>query len=251
MIALVLLLLGFFPPGEPGVPPAAAMGDEAFFRIDYPEAADIYAGALAETPGNPHLSWRLARVFVCMAEDTTGSVQVRLLLAAEAHARSCIRSDASIHQGHTWLAAALGYKALLAGPAEQVALTVEIEQETSRALAINPRDDAALSIRGSMFRALGNLSWITRRMAGLLYGGLPEGGYPEGEEALKRAIAAAPNVMRHSYELGVLYLDWGRRAEAKSVLEKAASLPVRVAIDRPRLAKIRDLLASLEAETPR
>jgi tetratricopeptide (TPR) repeat protein len=251
MIALVLLVLGLVPPGEPGVPPAAAMGDEAFFRIDYPEAVDIYTGALAETPGNPHLSWRLARAFVCMAEDTTGSVQVRLLLAAEAHARSCIRSDASLHQGHTWLAAALGYKALLAGPAEQVALTVEIEHASSRALAIDPRDDAALSIRGSMFRALGNLSWITRRMAGLLYGGLPEGGYPEGEEALKRAIAAAPDVMRHSYELGVLYLDWGRRAEAKSALEKAASLPVRVAIDRPRLVKIRGLLASLEPEVPR
>jgi hypothetical protein len=48
--------------------------------------------------------------------------------------------------------------------------------------------------------------------------------------------------MRHRYELAVLYLDWGKRGEARTVLLEAEKLPVRVAIDRPRLEKIRELL---------
>jgi hypothetical protein len=49
--------------------------------------------------------------------------------------------------------------------------------------------------------------------------------------------------MRHHYELGVLYLDWGRVVEARQVLLHAAKLPIRVAIDRQRVEKIRQLLA--------
>ena len=49
--------------------------------------------------------------------------------------------------------------------------------------------------------------------------------------------------MRHHYELGILYIDMGKKEEARRSLETAAALPVRTAIDRPRLQKIRELLA--------
>jgi len=62
---------------------------------------------------------------------------------------------------------------------------------------------------------------------------------------LKNAIRIAPGIMRHQYELGVLYLDMGRREEARAALTTAASLPVLTAIDRPRLAKARALLEEL------
>jgi len=210
-----------------------------------------YDAALERSPGHPDLLWRQARVLVCMAEDTSDEARVPLLTRAEELARRCITGDPDIAEGHTWLAAALGYRALHAGPAEQVRLTNEIERETARALTLAPDDDAALSIRGSMYRALGNAGWFAREMAGLLYGGLPPGGYPEAEEALLKAIALNPAVMRHHYELGVLYLDQDRIAEAETALRRAADLPVRVAIDRPRQAKIRVLLSSIAAESGR
>ena len=40
-------------------------------------------------------------------------------------------------------------------------------------------------------------------------------------------------------------MDWDKKAEAKKSLEMAATLPIRVAIDKPRLVKIKELLASL------
>jgi Tfp pilus assembly protein PilF len=89
---------------------------------------------------------------------------------------------------------------------------------------------------------------LQRQLATLFFGGLPPGGFPESEEALRHAIQLAPQVMRHHYELGVLYLDWGKTEDARKAFRAVVELPVRVAIDRPRLAKARQFLRDLEAE---
>ena len=223
----------------------SSVGDEAFFRIDYPTAIAAYEHNVQSYPGDAEIFWRLARVYVCMGEVKDNDEAETLFLKAEAYARTCIRLDSSNAEGHTWLAAALGYSALNAGMKEQLRLTNELQAEIDKALALNPHNDAAYSIRGSLYRTLGNLGWLQRQLATLLLGSVPPGGFEEAEVALKHAIAYAPDVMRHHYELGVLYLDWDRTDEAKKELEIAVTLPVRVAIDRPRLAKIKQLLASL------
>lgn len=244
MIVSLLLLWSFLISGHPSGMDA---GDEAFFSIDYPRAFSSYDAALRADAGNPVLLWRLARVSVCMGEVAADPSRDTLFRAGERYARLCIKADSSIPEGHTWLAGALGYLALDASAKEQLSLTRELLGEADRALTLNPSDDVAYSIKGSCYRALGNVGWIQRQIASLLLGSVPPGGFPEAEAALQKAIALAPRVMRHEYELGVLYIDWGRREEARAVLEHAATLPVQTAIDRPRLEKIKQLLTVLGA----
>jgi tetratricopeptide (TPR) repeat protein len=220
-----------------------ATGDQAFFSIDYPSAVSAYESALRMEAANPEILWRLARVYVCMGEVSDESSRQPLFKQAESYARNCIRADSTKAEGHTWLAGALGYLALEEGMRQQVILTRELKAEVEKALTLNPNDDAALSIKGSMYRALGNVGWLQRQLATILFGGIPKGGFEEAEVALKKAIALAPDIMRHHYELAVLYLDWGREAEAKNVLDRAATLPICVAIDRERLVRIKQLLA--------
>ncbi len=221
-------------------------GDGAFFRIAYPEAIVSYEAALHAVPDDPRLLWRLARVYVCMAEtEEDESARHRLLGHAEEFARRCIAADPSGAEGHTWLAAVLGYTALDAGMGEQVRLSKELVEETEKAITLNPADDAAYSIRGSFYRALGNVGWLKRQLAALLLGEIPEGGFPEAERSLLTAIALAPDIMRHHYELGILYMDWGRTADARRALERAVTLPIRTAIDRPRKEKSLRLLNTL------
>jgi len=220
--------------------------DAAFFRIAYPEATSLYETAVLSAPQDPQLLWRLARVYVCRAEVEEDETQRRpLLQQAEHYARRCIAADPSLHEGHTWLAAALGYKALDAGVGEQVQISREILVETDRAISLDPSDDAAYSIRGSFYRALGNVGWFKRSLAVLLLGDVPSGGFPEAEAALKTAIGLAPSIMRHHYELGILYLDWDRTDDAREALQRAAALEIRTAIDRPRKEKALKLLGTL------
>lgn len=229
-------------------PSALGVADAAFFAMEYPAAVTAYDALLRSRPDDPQVLWRLARVHVCLAEVQDDALRKSMCEVAEGYARRCIQADESLAEGHTWLAAALGYIALSEGAQRQAQITKEILSETGRALELDPRDDAVLSIRGSVFRALGNVGWVKRQFASLLFGGVPSGGYEEAEAALKQAIALAPDVMRHSYELGVLYLDWGRRDDARRVLEQALSMPVRVAIDKPRREKVKLFLSRLTEE---
>ena len=104
-------------------------------------------------------------------------------------------------------------------------LCTVIRQELDCAIELNPRDDIAWSILGTFYRNLGNVSWIERRLATLFLGELPEGGYVESERALKQAIALAPRVIRHHFELGVLYQDMGRDSDAVGEFKRAVLLP--------------------------
>jgi len=122
----------------------------------------------------------------------------------------------------------------------------EIEEELQTAVRLNPRDDVAYSILGSFYRALGNVSWIERALANIFLGGIPSGGYEEAEAAIRQAIEIAPSVLRHQFELALLYLDWEKEEEARTALERAATLPVLVASDLPTQERVRELLASLE-----
>jgi len=223
-------------------------GDDAFFRIDYPGAVELYSAALDQYPNDPDVLWRLARIYVCMGEVVEGEKCAELCKKAESYALQCIQKDSTRAEGHTWRAAALGYVALDAGIGQKVKLSHELLREVNLALALNPNDDAAYSIKGSFYRAMGNVSWFQRQLAALFVGNVPKGGFEEAEISLKKAIALAPDVMRHQYELGILYIDMDRKEEARKVLEHAAGLPVKVAIDRPRLKKIHELLSTLTEE---
>ncbi len=243
MVGAILLSLGMLARSDP--PAAVTAADEAFRRIDYPAAASAYEAVLRDMPDDPDLLWRLARVYVCMAEVEEGELQAAHLKKAEAYALECIRIAPGRSEGHTWRAAALGYIALGAGVSEQIPLSYDLVTEANEAIRLNPSDDAAYSILGSFYRALGNVGWLKRRLAGLFIGTVPEGGFEQSEAALKRAVEIAPEIMRHQYELGVLYMDLKRYDEAERCFQTASKLPVMVAIDRPRLKKIESWLEEI------
>lgn len=219
-------------------------GDEAFELLDYDTAIRNYAAALESSPRNTGALWRLARVYVC-AGEVDSALGNEWFTQAESAARECFSIDSLCWQAYTWHAGALGYLALNAGAGDQVRLVSEMKKSLDRALSLNPLDDAAYSIQGSLYRALGNVGWFRRTLASMFVGDLPEGGFQEAETSFLHAIRLRTDVMRHHYELGVLYLDSGQKKKAREVLLKAASLPVLVAIDRYRLLKIQSLLTEL------
>jgi tetratricopeptide (TPR) repeat protein len=227
-------------------PPAPAVaGDASFDAIEYRDAIAAYETGLASNERDAALLWRLARVYVCLGESSGVPESADPFVTAEKYARRCLAADSMNWEGHTWLAASLGYLALHESVGKQIALSQELYREATRAIELNPRNDAAYSILGSFYRALGNVSWVQRSLAALFLGSVPRGGYPEAESALKAAIRLAPEVMRHHYEIAVLYIDMEREEEARAPLRKVLSLSVRTAIDRPRQAKARALLDQL------
>ncbi len=243
MTSLVVgLLLGVI--GSPSMS-LVEQGDREFARLRYPQAMDLYTLALGSSSDSTEVLWRLARVCVCQADVSPEEKKLDLYREAEDFARRCIGLDSLKSEAHTWRAAALGNIATFEGGKTKIRLCYEIKRELDRSIALNGSDDIAYSILGSYYMALGNVSWFERQLAKVFLGSLPDGGYAESEQALKKAIAVAPEVVRHHYELGVLYIREDRTTEAIGELRLAASLPVQIASDARTQDSARGLLTDL------
>lgn len=161
---------------------------------------------------------------------------------AEFHARQCTELAPDVAEGHTWLAAALGNRALFEGGRTKIELANQIKAELDRALALRQDDDVTYSILGSFYFAVGSVSWVERQLASLFLTSVPEGGFKEAEAAFLKAIELAPNTPRHRFELGKLYLDWGREEEGKRMFESALRLPISAAGDTTARRVMQELL---------
>jgi tetratricopeptide (TPR) repeat protein len=212
-------------------PSPVERGDQEFVRINYELAGMIYDSILVASGDSPDVLWRLARVYVCMADVSSEEEKLALYRQAESFAQRCILADSMRSEGHTWRAAALGNIAMTVGSKAKVELCQQIKKELDCSIRLNRSDDIAFSILGSFYRALGNVSWIERRLAAIFLGSLPDGGYEEAEQALKAAVALAPGVIRHHSELGELYLDQDRYDEALTEFQLVVTLPVLLASD--------------------
>ena len=104
--------------------PALSNADASFFAIDYPAAIGAYDVLLRDHPGNPHILWRLARAHVCLAEVQDDAQRKTMCEIAEGYARRCVAADPAVAEGHTWLAAALGYIALASGDRRATGMSI-------------------------------------------------------------------------------------------------------------------------------
>lgn len=206
-------------------------GDNEFLALNYQAAEARYDSLLRVGKDSAAVLWRLARVNVCMGDVEEGEQSERHYRKAQAYGRQAVQLDSTSSETHTWYAAALGSVALHVGGKTKVRLAHEIKLELERAIALNSRNDIAYSILGSFYRALAGLSWFERQLAAIFFGSVPSGSYEDGEKALKKAIEINPQGARHYYELGLLYLDWGKPDLAQEMLARVPLLPIVVARD--------------------
>jgi len=239
------LLLLVIPISSPSL---LELGDQEFARIRYPLAEALYDSALNTSTNSADVLWRLARVYVCMADVAPEDQKLDLYHRAEVFAHRCIHADTTKSEGHTWRAAALGNIAMFEGSETKVTLCHVIKQELDCSISLNPGDDIAYSILGSFYMALGNVSWIERQLAAVFLGSLPKGGYDESEDALKKATNLAPGVIRHHFALGELYMEQDRHLEALEEFRRVLRLPILLASDERTQRSAAGLIKNLNEE---
>jgi len=217
-------------------------GDNFFTQMRYRDAIAWYL--LDST--NAEAQWKIARAYICYADNAQRSEKEINFRRAESAARKCIQLDEMNSNGHTWKAAALGNIAIYEGSKSKVRLCNEIKRELLRAIQLNPKDDLAYSILGTLYREIGKISWIEKELALAFIGKIPEGGFDESQTSLRQAVSLNSKIMRHWFELGLLYKYWDKEAAAIAALTKAKSCPIIVSSDQAKLAKINALLEELK-----
>ncbi len=232
MACVINAFLVFLLSIPPSLSSSVEKGEQEFASFQYAAAEVSFLAALSTQADSAEILWKLARVNVCMADIADQEQKLDLYRRAETFADRCIRADSTRSEGHTWRAAALGNIAAFEGSKAKVELCNAIKEELDESIRLNPENDIAYSILGSFYMALGNVSWLERRLAAIFLGSLPDGGFDDAERALKKAIALSPRVIRHHAELGDLYVQEDRTQEALAEFRQVVSLPVLLARDR-------------------
>ncbi|MEA3209801.1 MAG: hypothetical protein QOE70_2858 [Chthoniobacter sp.] len=108
---------------------------------------------------------------------------------------------------------------------EQVETSPRIKSAVDKTLRLDPRNDLAWHILGRWHRVLADIGGVKRALAEAIYGSLPQGSNEEAARALEKAIALNPSRLMHYIELGRVYLQMGRKDDARKFIIKGLAMP--------------------------
>ncbi|MDD8018191.1 MAG: hypothetical protein PHP42_07445 [Bacteroidota bacterium] len=210
-------------------------GDDLFVKQEYQSAIASYETYLQTYPNDAGAEWRISRALISLGDVMKKDEREPYYRKAQTYSASAVQSDSLNSDAHTWYAISVGYVSMYEGTRSKVKMANVVKHELDYAIQLNPQNDVAYSVLGTFYRALGNISWFEKQLANLLLGGIPDGGFEDGERVLKKAIAIAPTIIRHRFELGVLYLDWGKKEEAKKIFLETVHYHPNLASDSHRI----------------
>ena len=164
--------------------------------------------------------------------------------AGEALVRTLVAQDPGSAEAHYWLAAVLGIRAENAGGLGKLALGREVFRVSARVLELDSLYAGGHELMGRVHANIQRLPWMARRMA--LRGGLAETvGASSWEVSMayfRRAMELDPEAPAPRFELAKIYLERGRRAEGRALLEGLLSLDLSAPVEMRMAREIRDLL---------
>jgi tetratricopeptide (TPR) repeat protein len=120
-----------------------------------------------------------------------------------------------------------------------------VKEYADKALELDPSDSYAWHVLGAWNYELAQMGTMTRMFVKVVYGGIPAASNEEAERLFRKAVELAPDRVSHHAELGRTLAALGKKAEARTELQKAVSLPVREKDDPESKKRATQTLASL------
>jgi len=223
------------------VPTLLARIDELHHRRDdrasFAEEQRLAEAAVARAPGDFGALWRAARVYFWLSDDPGLPHDQRSKLGKTGWdlAERAIAANPGDVAGYYWAAVCMGNYALGLGVVRALSQGLEgkFRDRLGRATAL---DDGYQwgGVETAWGRFFEKLPW-------------PKRDRKAAEEHLRRAIALNPNALRARVYLAGVYLDAGRAAEAKPLLDQVAAAPGD-RYDGPEERRAKALAVGLSAE---
>jgi tetratricopeptide (TPR) repeat protein len=209
--------------------PASSSADSLYFAGRVADALVQYESALAARPGSFDVLCKASRAALVLGilSEQHEEAQTAMYLRAESFARRAIATDSLRADGHYWLAAAMGRRALHAGIKTAPGLARAVDASARRALAIDSMHAGAHDVLGKLNSEVRNLSAVVRFIAGRMLGVsiARETSWEAAERHLVRAIQIDSTVILYRADLAQLYLRTGRRKEAETVVARLLAMP--------------------------
>lgn len=221
-------------------------GDTFDQRCKSAEALQCYLPAEKLDPKNASLLMRMARQYrYLMTDAATSEDKLRLGGIALDYSRRAAAlapgdSEAQLSVGITY-----GKMMPLLGTKEQVAASPRIKESADNAIKFDPRNDTAWHVLGRWHRVLADVGTVKRALAGAIYGKLPTSTNEAAVACFENAIKLNPNRLMHYIELGRVYAQMSRPADARRFLTKGLAMPDAEHDDPETKLRGREALAKL------
>ena len=222
-------------------------GDEFDLKLQASQALDFYLLAEKLEPKNADLLLRIARQYRhLMADATTREEKLRLGGIGLNYARRAAALAPNDSEAQLSPAISYGKMVAIQGMKEQTEASRRIKDGADKAIRLDPNNDLAWHVLGRWNRVLAGVSGAKRALASLLYGELPAGSNAEAVVCFQRAIQINPNRLMHYIELGIVYAQMGKSADARRVIVQGLAMPD-VEKDDPEIKRRgRETLAKLQ-----
>jgi tetratricopeptide (TPR) repeat protein len=204
-------------------------GDIAYAARRAPDALEHYRAALTADSTSAAALWRTSRTEVELAEYDADSAHGRTLLTdAERHARVAVASEPRNAHAHFALAQALGRITLALPTTDRLPYATEIHKEALACLDLAPNDADCLHVLALWSAEYMRLGAFTREMANTMTGGklFANATWAEAERDLLAAIKLEPKRTLHHLDLARIYLDQGKKADARAEFQAAMNAPL-------------------------
>ena len=202
--------------------------DAQYFAGRPADALAGYEALLARDSTNINVLWRAARAaivigFLADRQDPESPMYLR----AESFARTMVAHNPDGVEGHYWLAAALGRRALHADLRTAARLGSATWESANRALAIDSAHAGAHDVIGKLHSEVCKLPYVIRFIAGRLLGMsvVRSTSWEQGERHLRRAVELDSTMILYRLDLAELYMRTSRKAEAIRLLNEVLLLP--------------------------
>ena len=202
-----------------------AKGDSYYVRLQAADALKFYLPAEKLEPNNVRLLVRISREYRHLMSDATNPEQ-KLSLGSTAvdYAKRAVALEPNDSEAQLAVAVSYGKLEPLEGNREKFEASRIIKDAADKVIKLDPSSDLGWHVLGRWHMALAGVSAFERSLAQFAYGKLPESTYEEAARCFEKAIELNPNRLMHYIELGRVYADMGRTADARIFITKGLAM---------------------------
>jgi len=209
------------------------LGDRDYVAMRAPEALAHYEAATRADPSNYEAFWKASRSAVDVGSYATDR-RATLFASGEQYARRAVALNPGGSDGHFSMARALGKTALTQSTKGRIKYATEIRSQALECLRIEPKHAGCLHVMGMWNAEVMRLSGFSRMIAKNFLGGKVFGSasWNEAVRYMEASVAAEPDRVVHHLDMGYVYRDVHRDADARREFEAVVRLPATDVNDR-------------------
>jgi tetratricopeptide (TPR) repeat protein len=204
-------------------------GDQFDAQLKTREALATYLEAEKLQPNNIDLLNCIAKQYAESQNDVpTKDEKISVGMKALDYSRRAVAADPKNAMAQLSLAISYGRLTPYLDGKTKVAYSKLVKEHADKARELDPKgNDLVYHVLGAWNYEVANLNPVLRTVAQLVYGKIPDASNQAAAENFKKAIDLNPRRLANFIELGRTYVAMGKKEDARTVLEKGLSLPIR------------------------